>query len=57
MLESFRQEELRVYSNGKFMGVDKLFILLAVLAEGASDPMLLFIGPYVTLTHSRFTAS
>ena len=38
------------------MGVDKLFILLALPAEGALDMMLLLMGPYVPLTHASTAA-
>jgi hypothetical protein len=56
MSESQRHTALRVNSNGKLLRVDKLFILLSLLAEVALDPMLTFIGSYFPLTPGRAAA-
>ncbi len=53
MLQSLRQNAPRDNSDGKFLCVDYLFILLSLPAEGALDPMLMFTGTYVPMTSGR----
>ena len=56
MSKSLKHTALRVYSNGKLLRVDYLFILLSLLAEVALDPMLTFMGSYFPLTPGRAAA-
>ena len=56
MSQSSRQDALRDNSNGKFLCVDYLFILLKLPAEVALDPLLTFTGSYIPLTPGRAAA-
>ena len=54
MLRAVRRDASRVSLNGKLMGVDKSFILLAVPAVGTLE--LIAIGPYGPLSRPESTA-